>query len=128
MKKIYLIALITTALGVMLTGGVYAATTPVAESVTVGTNGVATWTNARDYVAFNLVSIEAFQAGSADSTCTVTRVRSGRTNTVGSVVISSSAGTYNETNTIYFFPDDTLTFTMDPLTNCEFEITGKLLP
>jgi len=104
------------------------AQTPVTEAVTVPIAGTATWTNARDYYALKLVSIEAFAAGAASSTCAVSRVRSGRTNTVASIAISSNAGISRETNTVYLFKGDQLLFTMTPLTNVAIEITGELYP
>jgi hypothetical protein len=104
------------------------AVTPNTVPVTVPIAGVATWTNATEYYAFKLTSIEAFQAGEAASTCTVTRIRSGRTNTVATVDIASSAGVYYLTNTIYLFKGDKLKFTMNPLTNVLIEITGEQLP
>lgn len=107
---------------------VLAAETPVAEVVAVGNSGAATWTNTRAYVALKLASIEAFGAGSATGTCVVSRVRGTRTNTVGSIDITSNAGIYRETNTVYFFPGDKLVFAMTPATNVAIEITGELLP
>lgn len=129
MKKFRIISLLI--LAVTLTAMIpmpVLAVTPNTVSVTVPTNGVASWTNAQDYYAFKLTSIEAFQAGEAASTCTVTRVRSSRTNTVGTVEIASSAGVEYVTNTIYLFKDDVLTFTMDPLTNVLIEVTGEQYP
>jgi hypothetical protein len=58
----------------------------------------------------------------------VSRVRSGRTNTIATVAIASSAGIARETNTVYIFKGDQLKFTMTPLTNVSIEITGELLP
>ena len=104
------------------------AVTPNTVAVTVPIAGVATWTNAQDYYAFKLTSIEAFQAAAAATNCDVTRIRSGRTNTVASFAIASGAGVEYVTNTIYLFKGDMLTFTVLPSTNALIEVTGEQLP
>lgn len=76
------------------------------------TAGAGSYTNTRDYYAERLVSVEVFgiQASTNGATGVVSRVRSGRTNTVGSIVISSGAGIYRETNTTYLFRGDVLRY------------------
>ncbi len=104
------------------------AITPNTVAITVPNAGVATWTNPWDYYAFRPVSVEAFQAGAATGTCTVTRIRAGRTNTVATVSIASNAGVSYITNTIYLFKGDQLVFTTSPSTNVVLEVTGEQLP
>jgi hypothetical protein len=113
----------------ILTSAVLWAGTPSTETVTLGTTtGTAAFTNTRDYVAAKLVSIEFFNSADVVSTCTVTRVRSGRTNTVGSVALSDGAGIHRETNTIYLFKGDVLNFANSTATGAVAELTFELLP
>jgi|GEM_PF-2552366 len=112
------------AIAILATAG-----TPSTETVTLGTTtGTGAYTNARDYVAVKLVSIEVFNSLASSSTVTVARVRSGRTNTVGSIALSSGAGIHRETNTIYLFKGDVLNFANSTATGAVAEITGVLEP
>jgi len=105
------------------------AATPFTETVTLGTTtGTGAYTNARDYVAVKLVTIEVFNSLASSSTVTVSRVRSGRTNTVGSIALNSGAGIHRETNTIYLFKGDVLNFANSTATGAVAEITGVLEP
>jgi len=100
--------------------------TPYREDA-VDVSPTATYTYNRNFKVFKLVSVEAFNAGSATGTVTIARVSDGRTNTVGSITLSSNAGIHRETNTVYMFKGDQLTFTTSaPETSCEIEITGEL--
>ena len=102
---------------------------PVTVPVTLGaTTGTGAYTNTRDYTTMQLVSIEVFQSLNATSTCTVTRVRSGRTNTVAAIALTGAACIYRETNTTYLFKNDVLNFANGYSTGAVVEITGKLHP
>lgn len=106
-----------------------AAITPFTETVTLGTTtGTGSYTNARDYSAVKLVSIEVFNSLDSTSTVTVSRVRSGRTNTVAAIALADGAGVHRETNTIYLFKGDVLNFANSTATGAVAEITGELMP
>lgn len=130
MKLTKLNVLLALAIIAGLLGGLmaFAETTPSADSGTIDSTGTETYDYDVNYYALKLKSIEIFNAAVASSTCTVTRVRSGRTNTVATITIASGAGVHRETNDVYFFKGDDLVFTMDPLTNAEFEIVGEQMP
>lgn len=105
------------------------AANPLAETVTLGaTTGTGSYTNERNYATMQLVSLEVFQSLSATSTVTVTRVRSGRTNTVAAIALSDGAGIYRDTNTTYLFKGDVLHFANSTATGAVAEITTTLHP
>lgn len=107
------------------------AANPLAETVTLGTTtGTGAYTNTRNYATMQLVKLEVFQSLDATSTCTVTRVRSGRTNTVAAIALTGGAGEYWETNTVYLFKGDVLNFANVNVTGtgAVVEITGNLHP
>lgn len=109
-----------------LVAGVASAVTPFASTVTIN-NTSGTYTNTRDYYAEKLVSVEAFNASATTGTVTITRIRDGRTNTVGSITLSSGAGIYRETNTTWLFKGDVLRMTHSAgATGSVIEITGEL--
>lgn len=105
-----------------------AAGTPYREDA-IDVSPTETYTYNRNFKVFKLVSVEAFNAASATGTVTISRVTDDRTNTVGTITLSSNAGIYRETNTVYLFKGDQLVFTASaPETSVEIEITGDLLP
>jgi len=107
------------------------AANPLAEAVTLGAStGTGSYTNTRNYATLQLVSIEVFNSLDATSTCTVTRVRSGRTNTVAAIALTGGAGIYRDTNTTYLFKGDVLNFANvnETGTGAVVEITGNLHP
>ena len=119
--------------GLLLIAGILAPAlagdNPVTVPITLGTTtGTGAYTNTRDYTTMQLVSIEVFQSLDLTSTCTVTRVRSSRTNTVAAIALTAGAGRYFETNTIYLFKGDVLNFANSTATGAVVEITGKLHP
>jgi len=129
MSKQRKIAFALTALLLAAVCGVIYAANPLAETVTLGTTtGTAAYTNARNYATMQLVSIEVFQSLDATSTVTVTRVRSGRTNTVAAIALTAGAGIYRETNTTYLFKGDVLNFANSTATGAVSEITVTLHP
>ena len=126
-KKLLFLSCVFAVLAVV--SPVVVAETPFAATVTLGTNtGTGSYTNTRDYYAAQLVSLEVFQSLDLTSTCTVTRVRSTRTNTVAAIALTAGAGRYFETNTIYLFKGDVLNFANSTATGAVVEITGKLHP
>jgi nanoRNase/pAp phosphatase (c-di-AMP/oligoRNAs hydrolase) len=128
MFKKYKIPIVVSAFCLLYSALLYAST-PVAETVTLGTTtGTGNYTHSRDYVSLKLVSIEVFNSADLTSTCTVTRVRSGRTNTVAAIALSDGAGIHRETNTIYLFKGDVLNFANSTATGAVAEITGVLEP
>ena len=103
---------------------------PYTETVTLGaTTGTGSYENTKDYTTMELVSLEVFNSSAATSTVTVTRVRSGRTNTVAAIELSAGAGIYRETNSPnYLFKGDVLNFANSTATGAVAEITVKLHP
>jgi hypothetical protein len=109
------------------------AANPLAEAVTLNAiTGTGSYTNTRNYTTMQLVNLEVFQSLCATSTVTCTRVRSGRTNTVAAIALSSGAGIYRETNTVYLFKGDVLHFANvvpnDVSATAVVEITVNLQP
>ena len=112
MMKRFFAAVCTAAITVAVAANVAVASElPVCDPISL-TAGAGAYTNTRDYYAERLISVEVFgiQASTNGATGVVSRVRSGRTNTVGSIVISSGAGIYRETNTTYLFKGDVLRY------------------
>lgn len=89
---------------------VASALTPLRETVTLSA-GAGTWTNGRDYVVGRLVRVDVAGATPATSTGTIRHVVGTVTQTLGSVVCASGAGTHLETNTVYIFKGDKIPFT-----------------
>ena len=129
MSKQRKIALALAALLLAAVCGVIYAANPLAETVTLGTTtGTGSYTNTRNYVTMQLVNLEIFQSLNATSTVTVTRVRSGRTNTVAAIALTGGAGIYRDTNTTYLFKGDVLHFANSVATGAVAEITVNLHP
>lgn len=101
---------------------------PYTETVTL-TAGSGSYENTKNYQTMELISLEIFNSLAATSTVTVTRVRSGRTNTVAAIALSGGAGIYRETNSPnYLFKGDVLNFVNSTATGAVAEITVKLHP
>ena len=115
---------------IAITAIVVYADNPFTETVTLGaTTGTGSFTNTKNYAVMELISLEVFNSSAATSTVTVTRVRSGRTNTVAAIELSAGAGIYRETNSPnYLFKGDVLNFANSTATGAVAEITVKLHP
>jgi hypothetical protein len=99
--------------------------TPFTKSVTVTSTG--SYTNSRDYAAEKLLNIDVFNSTAASDTVTVTRVRSGRTNAVATIVVTSGAGSWSNTNAVqrWNFKGDVFNFSSTAGSNSAVEVTGE---
>ncbi len=88
---------------------VASALTPLRETVTLA-GGAGVWTNTRDYVVGRLVRVDVAGTTPAAATGTISHVIGTVTNSLGSVVCASGAGTHLETNTVYIFKGDKIPF------------------
>ncbi|HMO03903.1 MAG TPA: hypothetical protein PKC67_02550 [Kiritimatiellia bacterium] len=83
----------------------------------------------RDYASEKPLIIEAYQASAATGTITIARIREDRTNTMGSITLSGSAGVWRQTNAIpvWLFRGDRLRFIYSGgATSSVNDITGDL--
>ena len=101
------------------------ANTPFSKSVTITSTG--SYTNSRDYAAEKILNIDIFNSTAASDTVTVTRVRSGRTNTVATITVTSGAGSWSNTNTVqrWNFKGDVFNFASTIGSNSTADITGE---
>lgn len=99
-----------------------ASDTPVFDSLTIP----GTWTNSDAYTGLTLDRIEVFSANATTGTVTVTRIRDTRTNTVCSITLAASAGSFvpASTNAVRLKPADKLVFALSGgATNAQGEVT-----
>lgn len=120
MKKFLCTLIVTTVLGLAAK-----AATPLFHTLNTATGS--TLTIDQDYKSEQLVSIEAFSANATTGTITITRIRGTRTNQVGAITLSSSAGIYRDTNSVWLKNGDQLVHTHSAgATNAMIEIVTEI--
>ena len=86
------------------------------------------WTSTYGFQGQKLLTIEAFNGNLATGTVTLTRMRAARTNALGSITLSSGAGTVTvTTNNVWLWPGDKITALLSGgATNVDLEFTMDL--
>jgi hypothetical protein len=115
------------AVGIVLAA---AAAVPVSEQVTLGAStGTAVSTNAADYAVKQLVYLQFTGGSNPTNVVTVSRIHNSVTTTVGSVTLSSGAGTFYATNApVYRFKGDIYSFSSQTATGTTCEIVEMQMP
>lgn len=109
MKKQFKFSLIALLLVIVCIASVAVAVTPSRDSVTL-VLGAGGSTNTEDYVVKKLIRVDVSGVQPASVTGTISWVSDNLTNQIGTVICTSGAGTYYETQAVHVFKSGKLVF------------------